>query len=334
MLGPYIHRIDPVLVEVGGICLWWYGLSYTLGFLEIHFWLKRARPRLALSLNEVYSLSLFFIVGVLVGGRFVEVAFYEWPFYRDHLSLIPAYWLGGMSTHGLLLGAVMGTWLFCLVHQRSFLAVADELVIPGAFLLGVGRIGNFIDGQIVGSITDVCWAVKFPDAEGFRHPVVLYDGAKNLLLIPLLLWIRRSRPTSGVVLAHFIFWYGFLRIFVDLFREYPTNLFGIATGQSFNMLMSVLGVGLLAWLSRKPMTKYQGASQAADVFASSTDPLRLVFKQATLIFVLLFSLTMPSDWTQDIPHRYGKRHSGLHYSFWYPQIESAIPVSDARDAGS
>jgi phosphatidylglycerol:prolipoprotein diacylglycerol transferase len=310
-------------------------LSYALGFLEIHFWLKRARPRLALSLNELYNLSLFFIVGVLVGGRFVEVAFYEWPFYRDHLSLIPAYWLGGMSTHGLLLGAVTGTWLFCLVHQRSFLAVADELVIPGAFLLGVGRIGNFIDGQIVGSITDVCWAVKFPDAEGFRHPVVLYDGAKNLLLIPLLLWIRRSRPTSGVLLAHFIFWYGFLRIFVDLFREYPTNLFGIATGQSFNILMSVLGLCLLVWLSRKPTTsQHERPSVAADALASSASPSRLALKQAALILVLLFSLTMPSDWTQDIPRRYGQRHLGLQHSLLYPRIESAAPLSDASDGGS
>ena len=70
--------------------------------------------------------------------------------------------------------------------------------IPGAFLLGIGRIGNFIDGQIVGRVTDVWWAVKFPDAEGFRHPVVLYDGAKNLLLIPLLLWSRRrERRVAG-----------------------------------------------------------------------------------------------------------------------------------------
>ena len=174
-------------------------------FLEIYIWLRRAGQRLGLSLDEIYSLSLFFVLGVLVGGRFVEVAFYEWPFYRLHPWLIPAYWLGGMATQGLLLGAVSGTWLYCRLYRKSFLAISNELVIPGAFLLGVGRIGNFIDGQIVGSVTDVCWGVKFPDADGFRHPVVLYDGLKNLLLIPLLLWIRGRRPAPGVVMAHFIF---------------------------------------------------------------------------------------------------------------------------------
>ena len=73
--------------------------------------------------------------------------------------------------------------------------------------MGLGRIGNFIDGQIVGAVTDVWWAVQFPDAEGFRHPVVLYDGMKNLLLMPYLLHVRRTNPTPGAVAARFVFWY-------------------------------------------------------------------------------------------------------------------------------
>lgn len=81
----------------------------------------------------------------------------------------------------------------------------DELVIPGTFLMKVGRIGNFIDGQIVESITAVPWAVQFPDTEGFRHPVVLYDGIQNLLPIPLLLILRKhSKPIPGRIMAHFI----------------------------------------------------------------------------------------------------------------------------------
>lgn len=104
MFGPYVHRIDPILFDIGGVHLWWYGLGYTLGFLQIHAVLRRGRESLGLSRREVLSLTLFIACGVLVGGRAVEVAFDEWPFYRDHPGLVFAFWLGGMATHGLLLG--------------------------------------------------------------------------------------------------------------------------------------------------------------------------------------------------------------------------------------
>jgi phosphatidylglycerol:prolipoprotein diacylglycerol transferase len=318
MIAAFVHRIDPVLGEVGGVYLWWYGLGYALGFFEVFLWLRRARDRLGLSLRAVYDLSILFAVGVLVCGRAVEVIFYEWPYYRAHPGQIPWCWLGGMATHGLLLGATLGTWLFCRIRRMSFLRVADELVIPGAFLMGVGRIGNFIDGQIIGSETSVPWAVKFPDADGFRHPVVLYDGVKNLLLIPLLLWVRqRSKPAPGRVLAHFVFWYGFLRIFVDVFRRYPSRMFGMGTGQGLNILMSLLGLALWWWVNGRP-----GAPVPVPTPVGSSSPTggTLWARRVMFALLLLFSLTLPSDWTQDIPARYGKRHPGLHHSTLYPKI--------------
>ena len=150
MSGPFVHDIDPVIGQVGGVHLWWYGLSYTLGFLNLYGYLRRTRQRLGLT-RGVYALTLCISLGVLIGGRAVEVAFDEWPFYRDHLLLIPAYWLGGMATHGLLLGAAAGTATFARIYRKPFLELADALVIPGAFLMGAGQIGNFIDGMIVGS---------------------------------------------------------------------------------------------------------------------------------------------------------------------------------------
>jgi len=324
MCGPYVHRIDPVIGEVGGANLWFYGLSYSLGFLSIFFWFRRVRQRLGLKTDEVYSLTIYVAIGVLAGGRLVEVIFYEWPYYRQHLWQIPAAWLGGMSTHGVLLGVVAAIWLFSRLHKKSLLMIGDELVIPGSYLMAMGRIGNFIDGQIVGSITNVCWAVQFPDAPGFRHPVVLYDGAKNFLILGLLLLIRRTKPSRGIVAAHFIFWYGFLRIFVDLFREYPTTLFGIATGQAFNIFMSALGAFLLFWFSRKQLsTEVSPGSFALE----STDVRGLWIRRIILASLVLFPLTLPSDWTQDIPARYGKRHPGLHYSRLYPHVEENIPAS-------
>jgi phosphatidylglycerol:prolipoprotein diacylglycerol transferase len=324
MPGPFVHRIDPVIVEIGGVYFWWYGLSYTLGFLELLLYLRRRRQLIGLTLAEVYSLALLFMVGVLAGGRAVEVAFDEWPFYRNHLSLIPAYWLGGMATHGLLAGAAIGISTFCWFYRKPVREIADALVIPGAFFLGAGRIGNFIDGQIVGSVTDGWWGVRFPDAEGFRHPVVLYDGLKNLALIPLLIWIGRRRPIPGARAAHFIFWYAFLRLFVDLCRDYPSHRLALGTGQTLNVVMTLVGAIVIA----KSEWRWRRRSHAGTREVPARDPGgHLALKRAAFVVLLLFSALIPSNWTQDIPARYGTRHPMLRRSVLYPAIDTAPPVS-------
>ena len=321
MLGPYVHDIDPVIGSVGGIYLWWYGATYTLGFLVTLFWLRANRAALRLEVHDVYNLALYLAVGILLGGRLVEVVFYEWAHYASHPVHIPAIWLGGMSTHGILLGTVLAAALYSRIHRRSFLELADVLVIAGAFIMGFGRIGNFIDGQIVGAVTDLPWGVKFPDLEGYRHPVVLYDGLKNLLLVPFLLLLRRMNPPRGVLTAHFILWYGFLRVFVDLFREYRTTLHGLPPGQEFNIGMALAGLAMLLWFYRR-----RGRAKPAESGATSP-PARAAGSAAGLNarrlafgLVLLLPLVIPSDWTQDVPARYGERHPGMTHSWLYPPI--------------
>jgi len=322
--GPYVHRIDPIIVTILGVHLWWYGASYALGFLNAHGCIRRKRRELGLSIRSVYSLSLFLAGGVLLGGRFVEVVFYEWPFYGEHPGLIPAYWLGGMATHGLLLGGLIGIWVFCRLERRRFLSITDALAIPAAVILGLGRIGNFIDGQIVGSVTTAWWGVKFPDAEGFRQPVVLYDGLKNLLIVPLLMAAEGRRLPEGARTGLFLFLYAFARIFVDMFREYPTTLLGWATGQVLNVLLSALGLGvalLSFWKRGEPRKATVLVSPAQD----KPQPAGLTWQRLSLAALLLFSLVLPSDWTQDVPSRYGHRHPGLEYSALYPRIDPSPP---------
>jgi phosphatidylglycerol:prolipoprotein diacylglycerol transferase len=323
MIGPFVHNIDPIFGKIGGFYLWWYGLSYTLGFIGVFSWLRRNRTKLAMNMNDVYNLTIFLATGVLVGGRLVEVFFYEWTYYSAHPMHIMAVWLGGMSTHGILLGSILGILLYCFFYRRSFLEIADVLAIAGAYIMGVGRIGNFIDGQIMGSLTDAWWGVQFPDAEGFRHPVVLYDGIKNLLLIPFLLMVRRTKPPRGVIVAHFILWYGFLRIFVDFFREYRTDLFGLPPGQEFNLFMTVFGTGMLFWSYRRKKHREEItiASHSPDEYSVKTARL-IWFKRFVLMLLLVLPMIIPSDWTQDVPERYGKRHPGLVHSKIYPTIET------------
>jgi len=309
--GPFVHDIDPIIGTIGGIHLWWYGASYALGFLNAHMFLRRGRERLGLSLRDVYDLTLCLSVGVIVGGRSLVVFSNEWEFYRGHLGLIPAVWVGGLATHGLILGGAAGVALFCLRARVPFRPVFDELAVAAALILGFGRIGNFIDGQIVGSITDVPWAVKFPEAEGFRHPVVLYDGLKNFLLIPVLLAVRHRGVPPGRVAAHFVFLYAALRIPIDLFREYPIQTLGLPTGQAFNIIMAAAGLALLArnWLL-KPAP--------APVARVDQPPEPIGWRRWAFLAVMATVLVIPSDATRDVPAHYGHRHPGLAHSWFYP----------------
>ena len=321
----YVHDIDPVLADFGVVYLWWYGLGFALGFVHFQRFVTRDRVRLGLSPRDAWSLSLLLTIGVLVGGRSVEIAFDEWPFYREHPALVPAYWLGGMATHGLLVGAAAATAVFSVLWKAPFLRLADTLVIPGALLMGVGRIGNFIDGQIVGSTTDVWWGVQFPYADGYRHPVVLYDGLKNLLLIPYLLHVRRTNGTPGAVAARFVFWYAFPRIFIDLFRDYPTHRLALGTGQTLNLLMAGLGV-LLVVRSRMRQRRLRGRP-APESPRNGTSRPPLWWQRAAFAALLLLCLTIPSNWTQNVAARYAGRHPGLQNSWWYPAIDWAPPGS-------
>ncbi len=308
--GPFVHHINPLLAEYFGVKLWYYGLTYSLGFLGVYLWFRKAQRRLGWSDREILDLSILVALGVLLGGRVFEIVFYEWSYYTLHPSHVFSYWRGGMATHGILLGGTLGIWLFSRLHEKRFLDIADEMAIPGAFIMGLGRIGNFIDGNIVGSVTDVWWAVKFPNADGFRHPVTLYDSLKNFLIIPVLLLVGRTFPPGrGMLLAHFIFWYGFGRLFVDIFREYPTEVFGIGTGQYFNFLMAIFGLAVMIWLARKhrrPEIVKATADQRKDTPFSDTGSRKpdfrcaassLWFRRLAFTALLLFPLIIPTDWT-------------------------------------
>jgi phosphatidylglycerol:prolipoprotein diacylglycerol transferase len=314
--GPHlIHRIDPVLLDVRGFKLYYYGLAYSLGFLGIWLWFNRRRTKLGWSTGEVYDYSIVFSLCVLAFGRAFEILFYELGYYLEHPWQVFCWWRGGMASHGLLLGAVAGTWFFSRLRKRSFLLIGDEAVIPGVLFLGLGRIGNFINGQICGYVTHVPWGVKFPDLEGFRHPVALYEALKNFLIIPILLSVRkRTRPGTGKLVAHFVFWYGFLRFFTDRYREYGNEILGIGTGQYFNIFMAALGLFLLAWLRRRGPGPDGG--QIPDTSAAKTgtgrevhflDRIPLNVKRLVFVLILLFSMTIPSSWTQGVLKDYREK---------------------------
>lgn len=327
-MGPFVHNIDPVLFSLDGVHAWWYGLSFTLGFLNAHLFLRRTRHRTGLSLSGVYDLTLLLALGIIIGGRALVVINNEWEFYYDHLSLIPAIWVGGFATHGLIFGGAAGVLIFCYLYKVPFRPVLDLLVISAAIILGFGRIGNFIDGQIFGSLTDMPWGVKFPGVDGFRHPVVLYDGIKNFLLVPLLLWLRSRGLPPGRLTCIFIIAYAALRIPIDLLREYPTYTLGLPNGQTLNVVMVSVGIVLLAINFYTARNKKNNPPPVP-----AEDTGRLALRRVALALLCLIPLVIPSDATRDVPFTYSARHPGLEHNWMYPEIRDALEAAQReRDA--
>lgn len=329
MIGTFVHNIDPIIGSIGGVHLWFYGLTFTLGFLNAHLFIRRNRERLGLSLAAVYDLTLLLAFGVLIGGRTLVVFNNEWEFYRGHLELIPAIWVGGFASHGLIFGGALGVAIFCLIYRVSVRPLLDVLAISACIILGFGRIGNFIDGQIFGSLTDMPWGVQFPNVEGFRHPVVLYDGVKNFLLVPILLWIRGRGVPAGRVAVWFMILYAGLRIPIDLLREYPTTRWGLPNGQTLNVLMVVFGLIALA------VNVYRSKSEHIEPQADSELPViaSTGWRAASLAAICLTVLVIPSDATRDLPATYGSRHPGLEHSWMYPNIIHALVEAEDEKEG-
>jgi phosphatidylglycerol:prolipoprotein diacylglycerol transferase len=292
----FVHNIDPVMAEPFGLRLYWYGCAYTIGFLGLTAWLLWRRKNYGWSVRDVCDAAIVFCLSILVCGRAFDIVVYEWDYYRNHPAQMIDWWQGGMASHGLLIGAAVAALVISRWKRNSFLQIADELVVPGALLLGVGRIGNFIEGGVIGTPTELPWGVKFPDVTGFRHPVALYDGAKNLLLIPLLIWVLRRNPSgSGRALAHFVFWYGALRFIVDQFRDYEAYVLGLGTGQYFNLAMALAGVVLLFTLHGEapPQTIKSQIVPTTEAGRASVGVWRVV----ALALLILFPLGIPNSWT-------------------------------------
>lgn len=332
MIGPFIHNIDPVIATIAGVHLWWYGLSFLLGFINAHIFLRRNRKRIGLSLAHTYDLTLFLVIGILIGGRALVVFNNEWDFYQHHLLLIPTITVGGMASHGLIFGGVFGVVIFCYFYKVKFREVLDLLAISASIILGFGRIGNFIDGQIFGSLTEMPWGVQFPVIDGFRHPAVLYDGLKNFALVPLLLWIRSRGVPPGRIAAIFCILYAGLRIPIDMFREYPSNFWGLPNGQMLNIFMVVIGVIALAiniHRNRDPKP------HPVEPMLSERPVGRPVLLPRFALFacLCLLPLIIPSDATRDVPATYGNRHPGLEHNALYPAIAEDLDKADkARKA--
>lgn len=247
-------NIDPVFFHIGPLAVHWYGMMYLFAFATL--WVlarwRVSHYQLDWTNEQISDLVFFCALGAVLGGRLGYMIFYQTEtLFHQPLSLLYI-WQGGMSFHGGLLGVLLAIYLFAKKAKKYFFDITDFIAPLVPVGLGFGRLGNFINGELWGRVTEVPWAIVFPHVDSFpRHPSQLYELGLEGVFLCLVLWHYSSKPrpskaTSGL----FLLLYGLCRFTVEFFREPDRGLGYIAfdwltMGQLLSLPMILLGALLL-----------------------------------------------------------------------------------------
>ncbi len=252
-------NLNPIMIQLGPFRLSWYGFMYALGtfasYLLARYQLKK--KDFGISKSELENIYFYLILGLFFGARLGYVLFYNLEMYLKNPLEIFAVWNGGMSFHGGLIGILIAGIVYCRKHKISFWKLADLIVVTIPIGLGLGRIGNFINGELFGRVTGVPWGMIFPGGGLLpRHPSQLYESALEGGILFILLWFLKDKNLpSGGLLAIFFFFYGIFRFILEFFRQPDLQLGFVlgpfTMGQILSVFMILGGITLFLILNKK-----------------------------------------------------------------------------------
>ena len=242
-------------IQIGGFGIRWYALSYIAGLLIGIYILRRQAqsPGALIAPDQTDRLLNYLLIGIILGGRLGYVFFYNASFYLANPLSILRLWEGGMSFHGALFGVGLALFLMARRHKLPFLAVSDRVAMVTPIGLFLGRLSNFINGELYGRVTNLPWGMIFPHSDGQpRHPSQLYEAGLEGLLLGLLMylfWRRGWLGKVGRLTGVFLCGYGIARFFVEFVRQPDAHigLFGdiLSMGQLLSLPMIIVGLYLL-----------------------------------------------------------------------------------------
>ncbi len=247
------HNISPIVFRIWQIQVTWYALVYIVGFFIALLMLLRAsrKKEIEMSENEVYDFTLLVIVGLMIGARLFHVLFWGFSYYFSEPFRILEIWKGGFSFHGGLFGALVVAAIYCKVKKKNFWKLADLLALLGVAMPIFSRIANFINQEIVGTLTNVPWCFKFKYDDGCRHPVQLYASFGRAVFFFFVLHLRKKigKWKEGFIFWIFILGIGVGRFVLDFWRR-DEIYYGLKAGQWLSLIMILIGM-IVLWKSYK-----------------------------------------------------------------------------------
>jgi phosphatidylglycerol---prolipoprotein diacylglyceryl transferase len=263
MLALTFPNFDPVAFQFGPLVVRWYALAYIVGLLigwKYTVWLNR-RPAGLVPQVALDDFLAWAVIGIILGGRIGYVLFYQPGYFLQNPLAVLELWHGGMSFHGGLIGIILAMILFARKRQIPVLALTDLVAAAGPIGLFLGRIANFINGELFGRPTQVSWAMVFPNGGAVpRHPSQLYEAfCEGILLFLVLFAAERlgARRRPGIVTGLFLAGYAVARMSGELFREPDYQLGYLVLGTTMGQLLSVplliAGVAIMLWAQRAPV---------------------------------------------------------------------------------